>query len=176
MNERITLALTSESLPTVMRSYFHYVYWANITLIDWMRTKFSQLQKIKATSSFMATELTLSHRCEIPVFNLDVIKIDDKDKFGEEPTNMTPILSELMEFLHENSLAISNFINHQVQNSFIQLIPIWNLGVENNEPYYYFFIKVVNCNTYLKEQRIRFGQKLACTNAPLRPYNDHLFN
>src|SRR5690554_6338418 len=111
MNARITSNLCTDPIK-FMEFYFRYKYWVNTFLIDRLRTKPSELQKM-TISSVKGIELTLRQLWQTPKFWFGMIIRDKNDQMRVDPTNKkeTSTLSEHMEFLIENSLTISIFVN-----------------------------------------------------------------
>jgi len=175
MNEIAKSNLRIEPIVELMRSYSHYNYWANTSVINWLRTKSPEELQKNVASSFSGIELTLRHLWQAQEFWLDVIKDEEHKQSGEPgPSNDTPGLSELVDLLIENSLMISNFVNQLDQDNLIKKVHIKSPWFESNESRYEFIMQMVNHSTYHRGQITSIGRRLGFTDAPMTDYNFYL--
>lgn len=172
---RTKSSIKESPLADLLKNYSHYNYWANLTLVDWLKTKpFDELQKT-IPSSFAGIEMTVKHLCQTQEFWFDVIR----DESGNEDTDFKEETTELLdtlEFLVENSLAISNFVEQLDQDGLVKKIHIKSPWFESNESRYEFIMHMVNHSTYHRGQITSIGRRLGFTDAPMTDYNFYLLH
>jgi len=168
-------SLKESPLADLIKNYSHYNYWANLTLVDWLKTKpTDELQKT-IPSSFAGIEMTVKHLCQTQEFWFDVIRdgSGDEDVDYKKDTTESP---EPLDLLVENSLAISNFVEQLDQESLVKKIHIKSPWFESNESRYEFIMHMVNHNMYLRSQITSIGRSLGYTDAPMSDYNFYLLH
>lgn len=177
MDAMTKLNSTNSPMVKLMRTYSHYNYWANMTLIDWLRTKPSEELQKNVPSSFSGIESTLKHLWQTQEFWFDVIKDNKSDESGDNDHNSdTSELSVLLDLLVENSLAISNFVEQLDQDNLVKKVHIKSPWFESNESRFEFIMHMVNHSTYHRGQITSIGRRLGFTDAPMTDYNFYLLH
>ena len=170
-------SLKESPLADLIKNYSHYNYWANLTLIDWLKTKSSEALQKTIPSSFAGIELTLRHLWRTEEFWLDIIKDEKGGAHTDSKVDVPePTLIELFDLLLENSLEFLHYAKQLDQDSLAKKIHVISPWFECNISRYEFILHTVNHSTYHRGQITSIGRRLGFTDAPMTDYNFFLIH
>lgn len=155
------------SLVYLMKNYADYNFWANLTLVKWLKTKPEEKLQQEVASSFPSIQLTLQHIWQTQDYWLSILKgqgelFDDKSDMSVKETldgivNQSNELAEFVESISEKYLQKDTLIVSQ-----------W---FECNYPNFEYIQHVMNHSTYHRGQIVTIGRILGFTDAPMTDYN-----
>lgn len=164
--------MTSENnmanpLVYLMKNYAAYNSWANITLVNWLKTKPEELLKKEVLSSFPSIELTLAHIWRAQVYWLSVIKKEE----AAFPEAFKGELQDLLELLIIQSEELAAYIDEMTDETLQEHNLVVNPWFHCNFANFEYIQQIVNHSTYHRGQLITIGRNLGFTDAPITDYN-----
>ena len=153
------------SIVYLMKNYANYNFWANLTLINWLKNQPETLLIKEIRSSFRSVKLTLAHILQTQKYWYSVIS---KTQF--EPSSYEN-LPEVYDALLSQSEVLADYINTMEQSNLEENIlvesPWFSCDFENFE----YILQVFNHSTYHRGQIITICHNLGITGAPMTDYN-----
>ncbi len=156
----------TNTLATAMRNYADYNFWANTTLISWLRTKEPALLEKEVPSSFPTIKLTLVHIWQTQCYWLSVL---NKEEYV--PEEFTGTVDQALSQLQEQSETFATYVREMTAEDIADKTLIINPWFECNFENFEYIIQVMNHSTYHRGQIITIGRNLGFTDAPMTDYN-----
>jgi uncharacterized damage-inducible protein DinB len=165
---------TTATLSSLVRQYASYNFWANSTLINWLRMKpLSQLEEY-VPSSFPSLRETLIHIWDTERFWLAVAQEKELPvSFRKEGFEGTT--DEVFDGLLETSEAFLNFVNGLEEDQFSRHVELDTPWVSGTKSRFEFIHHCMNHSTYHRGQVITIGRVLGYKDAPMTDYNFYVF-
>jgi uncharacterized damage-inducible protein DinB len=153
------------SLVYLMKNYANYNFWANLTLINWLKNQPEALLAKEVPSSFRSVKLTLAHILQTQKYWYSVIS-KTQFEFAEYED-----LQEIYDALLSQSEILADYINTMEQSLLEESVlvesPWFTCDFENFE----YILQVFNHSTYHRGQVITICHNLGITGAPMTDYN-----
>lgn len=164
--------LEQSPLKVMLKSYSSYNYWANKTLIDWLRDKPAHELRKAVPSSFAGIELTLNHILQTQEFWLQIIKDEHPIKENFEELSLSALLDRVV----MDSLKLSKYVSKLNEDELGRKLHLKSPWFDAFQPRFELIMHVVNHSTYHRGQITSIGRSLGYTDAPMTDYNYFLLN
>lgn len=161
-----TTTSTSTGLIALMQHYANYNFWANTTLINWLRTKDEAILEKEIPSSFPSIKLTLVHIWQTQCYWLSVL---NKEEYV--PEVFSGNLEKAYGLLLEQSERLARYVTEMSPEDITDKTLIVNPWFECNFENFEYIVQVMNHSTYHRGQIITIGRNLGFTDAPMTDYN-----
>ena len=165
--ENLTVSAPGSSIVYLTRNYASYNHWANKTLVNWLRTKPSELLTREVPSSFPTIQLTLQHIWQTQRYWLGVLRQEENPH--AEPFNGS--LEEVLDGIVAHSKEMADYINGLAEDFVSAPLKVVNPWFECNFPGFDYVVQVMNHSTYHRGQIVTIGRNLGFTDAPMTDYN-----
>lgn len=167
MSATIENPTAEKSLAYAMKNFADYNHWANSTLVNWLRTKPTEILETELKSSFTTIRLTLIHILETQRYWLSILNpsapYSGQDFDGDLNSTFDTLITQSQELAeHVESLTTA-----QIQSPTL----IESQWFQCNFPNFEYIMHVVNHTTYHRGQVITMGRNLGFTDAPMTDYN-----
>lgn len=149
------------------KNYTNYNYWANKTLVDWLRTKPAEVLETQVPSSFPSIQLTLVHYWQTQRYWLSIIRKDPPLTF--EP--YTGSLEDTFDGIVAQSKEMAEYISSLMDEEITAATEVKSPWFECNFPNFEYLVQVMNHSTYHRGQIVTIGRNLGFTDAPMTDYN-----
>jgi uncharacterized damage-inducible protein DinB len=160
--------METSHFSTLVKDYIRYNYWANKSLIDFLRTKPADQWEAIVPSSFPSIRHTLDHIMQTERFWLSVIT---KKPIVAERTIFQGTLDELVDTFLETSEEFLSYVESLNDMELIEEVVFTSPWVNSTSPRYQFIHHALNHSTYHRGQIITIGRNLGFTDAPMTDYN-----
>ncbi|MGM9479131.1 DinB family protein [Pedobacter sp. GSP4] len=161
-------AETMEKETTIvylMKNYANYNFWANLTLINWLKTHPEQLLEQEALSSFKSVKLTLAHILQTQEYWFSILS--KTDFVMKERNSLTEIFDQLLKQSEQLSDYVANLGADKLEENTLVESPWFSCDLQNFE----YVMQVFNHSTYHRGQVITICHNLGITGAPMTDYN-----
>ena len=165
--ENSTVAVPASSIVYLTRNYANYNHWANMTLVNWLRTKPADVLSREVPSSFPTIAQTLQHMWQTQRYWLGVLRKEENPH--AEPFNGTP--AEVLDGIVAHSEEMAAYINGLTEDFVSAPLKVTNPWFECNFPSFDYVVQVMNHSTYHRGQVVTIGRNLGLTDAPMTDYN-----
>jgi uncharacterized damage-inducible protein DinB len=165
---QLTATPTMESsIAYLMRNYADYNHWANCTLINWLKTKPTELIEKELLSSFTTIRSTLIHLLETQRYWLSVINPDMHYSGQDFDGDVEETFSAVMAQSQELAEYVETLSARALEADTLVVSP-W---FECNFPNFEYILHCMNHSTYHRGQIVTMGRNLGFTDAPMTDYN-----
>lgn len=157
------------AITELMKNYANYNFWANMTLVNWLKKQPSALLAQEVKSSFKSVKATLIHILQTQEFWFSVIskteflRIDYK---GE--------VNEIFDLLLQQSETLANYIHDMETEALEENVFVQSPWFHSNFQNFEYVMQVFNHSTYHRGQVITICHNLGITGAPMTDY--HYYN
>lgn len=158
---------TDTAIAYLMKNYANYNLWANITLVNWLRTKPADLLEQTVPSSFPSIKLTLLHIWQTERYWLSIIKREEQQTYDEFNGSIDDVFKALLNTSAELASYINTMTNTEVQDKTLIESPWFRCDFSNFE----YIMHYANHSTYHRGQVTSIGRSLGFTDAPMTDYN-----
>ena len=158
---------TDTPIAYLMKNYANYNLWANITLVNWLKTKPAALLEQTVPSSFSSIKLTLLHIWQTERYWLSIIKKEEQQTYDEFNGSIDDVFKALLNTSTELAAYINTMTNTQVQDKTLIESPWFRCDFSNFE----YIMHYANHSTYHRGQVTSIGRSLGFTDAPMTDYN-----
>jgi len=155
------------SLVYLMKNYADYNFWANVTLVKWLKTKPEEKLSQEVTSSFPSIQLTLIHIWQTQQYWLSIIK--GEGELYVDLSNST--IQETLDGIVKQSNELAEFVESMTEDLVQRDTLIVSQWFECNFPNFEYIQHVMNHSTYHRGQIVTIGRILGFTDAPMTDYN-----
>jgi uncharacterized damage-inducible protein DinB len=158
------------SLQKLTTNYASFNLWANQTLIEWIKTKPSEVLDKEVASSFPSIIKTIIHIWDTERFWLCILKgVPPPNSFRRMEFEGTA--DEAMEGLLNESRNFAAYVNTLSENDMLEKCYLDTPWVKGELPKYEFIQHAMNHSTYHRGQVITIGRNVGLTDAPMTDYN-----
>jgi uncharacterized damage-inducible protein DinB len=162
------LNMETSHFSTLVKDYIRYNYWANKTLIDFLRTKPAEQLEAIIPSSFPSIRHTIDHIMQTERFWLSVLT---KKPIVTERTIFQGNLDELVDTFLETSEELLTYGENLSEDELVEEVIFTSPWVNSVSPRYQFIQHALNHSTYHRGQIITIGRNLGFSDAPMTDYN-----
>lgn len=166
INEQNTTATNENAIVQAMRNYSDYNFWANKTLVSWLKTKAPELMHQEVASSFPSIHKTLLHIWQTQQYWYSVIS-----KTASDQVEFTGTTAELFDGFVAHSEQLAVYIREMTAESLVGTTLVQSPWFECNFGNFEYLIHCINHGTYHRGQVITIGRNLGFTDAPMTDYN-----
>ncbi|WP_207514974.1 DinB family protein [Longitalea luteola] len=163
----ITAAATATAIGYLMKNYANYNYWANSTLVSWLKTKPAATLEQEVASSFPSIRLTLQHIWQTERYWLTIIRKDPPQTFDEFTGTVQELFAALLKTAGELAAYTNSMTDEMIEDRTLIVSP-W---FQSDFPNFEYIMHVANHSTYHRGQIITIGRQLGFTDAPMTDYN-----
>lgn len=156
------------SLQKLVSNYADYNAWANITLLDWLKTKPEKWTQ-EIPSSFSSILKTLNHIWATQEFWQEVIA--GTNNFNGRYLSTQLDATEIFEGFPQQSQAFAEMVGRLPESELLEEVYLETPWVQGKLPRYEFIQHCLNHSTYHRGQIITIGRNLQMTDAPMTDYN-----
>ena len=167
MSATIEIPTAEKSLAYAMKNFADYNHWANCTLVNWLRTKPTEILETELKSSFSTIRLTLIHILETQRYWLSIINPGSNYSGQDFDGDLESTFDTLIAQSEELAEYIETLSAEQIQGETL-VVSQW---FQCNFPNFEYIMHVVNHTTYHRGQIITMGRNLGFTDAPMTDYN-----
>jgi uncharacterized damage-inducible protein DinB len=160
---------TAIGLSLLIRQYTGYNAWVTQTLVNWLKTKPSDLLEKEIASSFPGIKNTLLHIWDTQRFWVAVLKrkpFPQSFRMGYDGT-----LNDIFEGFIADSEEFSAYVNSLSDEELVEVIELKTPWFESAQSRFQYIQHAVNHATYHRGQAITIGRHLGFTDAPMTDYN-----
>ncbi|MCZ4242835.1 DinB family protein [Pedobacter punctiformis] len=159
------------AITQLMKNYANYNFWANMTLVNWLKKQPLTLLEQEVKSSFKSVKATLIHILQTQEYWFSVIS---KTEFITNDYQCE--VEELFDLFLQQSEMLANYINDMdapaLEESIFVQSPWFHSDFQNFE----YVMQVFNHSTYHRGQIITICHNLGITGAPMTDYNYYNVN
>lgn len=167
VQETTIFEMESVGLNNLVKNYADYNLWTNLTLINWLKTKPSQLLEKEVSSSFPSILLTLHHMHKTQGYWFSIV--NKKNDFDE--TEYSSDLQGVLAGMMEQSAQIADFVTAMTITELLEQIPVESPWFRSELSAFEYIMQLVNHNTYHRGQIVTIGRNLGFVDAPMTDYN-----
>lgn len=168
MTQPISTITTNEStIVSLMRNYAEYNLWANSTLVNWLKSKNTDLLDQFVASSFPSIKATIVHIWQTERYWLSVLQHRDADTYSE----FNGTVNEALDGLLQQSEELASFVNTLSEKEIEETTEIINPWFQSDFQNLEYIMHACNHSTYHRGQLITMGRNLGLTDAPMTDYN-----
>ncbi|WP_118973032.1 DinB family protein [Taibaiella koreensis] len=164
--EQSATATQENAIAYAMKNFAAYNFWANTTLINWLRTKPASLMDAEVPSSFPTIRRTLIHILQTQQYWFSVISKTEFQPFDTEATT-----EAAFQGLLDHSATVATYIKEMTEEDLQDKTLVTSPWFECNFNNFEYLIQFVNHGTYHRGQVITIGRNLDLTDAPMTDYN-----
>nr|WP_199158390.1 DinB family protein [Pedobacter sp. ASV2] len=166
-----TTLVKRDAITELMKNYANYNFWANMTLVNWLKKQSLALLEQEVKSSFKSVKATLIHILQTQEFWFSVISKTDFLRIDYKCD-----VEEIFDLLLQQSETLANYIHDMEtvaleENVFVQS-PWFHSNFQNFE----YVMQVFNHSTYHRGQVITICHNLGIVGAPMTDYNYYNVN
>lgn len=167
IQEKTIFEMEAVGLNNLVKNYADYNLWTNLTLINWLKSKPTQLLEKEVTSSFSSILSTLHHMHKTQGYWFSIVnKKNDFDE-TEYPTDLQGVLAGIM----AQSAQIADFVTAMTITDLVEPIPVESPWFTCELSAFEYIMQFVNHNTYHRGQIVTIGRHLGFVDAPMTDYN-----
>lgn len=167
---------TSTNNSTLSKLVFNYVqanYWANQTLVAWLKEKPAELLAEPIASSFPGIRETLVHIWDTERYWLSVIKqVPAPPSFRMNGFQGT--LEQVFEGIQETSREFMETVTSMTDDELTATLHLSTPWFTSTEQRFQFVQHAMNHSTYHRGQVITMGHHVGFHDAPMTDYNFYL--
>jgi uncharacterized damage-inducible protein DinB len=167
MQQPVPASPKTSSIAYLTKNYANYNYWANKTLVDWLRTKPADVLAREVPSSFPSIQKTMVHYWQTQCFWLGIMR--EGVQPAMEP--YTGSLEDIFDAVVNQSREMAEYIGSLTDGEIERPTLVKNPWFECNFPNFEYVVQVMNHSTYHRGQVITIGRNLGFTDAPMTDYN-----
>lgn len=168
-----TTAKTTQTIfQSLINDYASYNAWANLQLVNWLKTKPLEIMDTEVPSSFPTIKGTLVHILQTQCFWENILM---EVSFTENHLDAQQSATE--EIFHEivtQSKLFSDNIHSFKEEELYAKIAIVTPWFSSNQPRYELIKHCMNHSTYHRGQIITMARNLGLTDAPMTDFNFYL--
>ncbi|GGH15347.1 DinB family protein [Pedobacter zeae] len=166
IQEQLTAETMEEtSLVYLMKNYANYNFWANLTLVNWLKPHPEALLEQEVLSSFKSVKLTLAHILQAQEYWYSILT-KTEFKFREYGS-----LNDIFDSLLKQSENLATYITAIGENKFNEKTEIQSPWFTSDFENFEYVLHVFNHSTYHRGQIITICHNLGITGAPMTDYN-----
>jgi uncharacterized damage-inducible protein DinB len=163
---------TTVKLGALVRDFTTYNAWANKTLVEWLKTKPSEVMDQVVPSSFPSLRATLIHIWDCQRFWLSVLQQ------APPPPSMNDVRGNTLDDILNGFIAESDqfaaYVNSLDETAIQEEVVFTSPYAESVSPRFEFIHHCMNHSTYHRGQLVTMGRNLGLTDAPMTDYNFYL--
>ncbi|MFD4817718.1 DinB family protein [Peribacillus butanolivorans] len=163
------------NVTSLMKDYANYNLWANAQLIDWLKTKPSEIIEKKIPSSFPSIKWTLKHVSDGEKFWLEVLKQESTPDIGVFSDRSNKTVEEVFKMIVDNSKELALYVNSLTESSITKDCHVETPWFNETRPRFEYILHVMNHSTYHRGQIITIGRNVGLTDAPMTDFNIYNF-
>ena len=153
------------SIVYLMKNYANYNFWANLTLISWLKKHPEQLLEQEVLSSFKSVKLTLAHILQTQEYWYSILT---KTEFEHrEYGSLAEVFNILLKQSENLAVYITAIGGNRFEESTLVQSPWFSCDFQNFE----YVMQVFNHSTYHRGQIVTMCHNLGITGAPMTDYN-----
>ncbi|WP_025145340.1 DinB family protein [Pedobacter jeongneungensis] len=153
------------SLVYLMKNYANYNFWANLTLINWLKKHPEPLLEQEVLSSFKSVKLTLAHILQTQEYWYSILT---KTEFEfREYNSLTEVFNALLKQSENLAVYVTAIGEDKFNEKTAIQSPWFSCDFQNFE----YILQVFNHSTYHRGQIITICHNLGITGAPMTDYN-----
>lgn len=162
-----TTDLSVSPISYLMKNYADYNLWANATLVNWLRTKPTDVLAQEVPSSFSSIKATIVHIWQTQRYWFSVISHTEPAEFGPFNGTIDDAFIALVEQSDEFADYVTSMTGNEISENTEVISPWFRCDFQNFE----YIMQVMNHSTYHRGQIITIGRNLGFTDAPNTDYN-----
>ena len=155
------------AISYLMKNYANYNYWANTTLVSWLKAKPVAALEQEVLSSFPSIKLTLIHIWQTERYWLSIINNEAPVTYNEFNGSVKDVFDALLKTSRELASLVNTMTDEKVQARTLIESPWFRCDFRNFE----YIMHFANHSTYHRGQVITIGRTLGFTDAPMTDYN-----
>lgn len=152
-----------------------YNEWANLKMIDWLKTVNDEILLQKTTSSFETIDKTIQHITQAQEFWLHFISIGNPEQFNWSFKDQE-IVTTLQDF-SISSNKVKNVVTNYSESELIEQLSLDQPWCKNNLSRYEYILHVLNHTIFHRGQIVSMARMLGYKEAiPNTGYNFYISN
>jgi len=153
------------SLVYLMKNYANYNFWANLTLVNWLKNYPAELLEEEVLSSFKSVKLTLAHILQTQEYWYSILS---KTEFEfREYGSLNDVFDSLLKQSENLAVYVTALSESRLEENTPIQSPWFSCDFQNFE----YVMQVFNHSTYHRGQIITICHNLGITGAPMTDYN-----
>lgn len=160
-------ATKDTAIAALMKNYANYNLWANLTLINWLKTKPVATLEQEVPSSFPSIRLTLLHIWQTERYWQAILRNEDVPAYSPFTGNMQEVFDTLLRTSGELARYVNAMTDETIRDKTLIESPWFRCNFRNFE----YIVHYANHSTYHRGQVITIGRQLGFTDAPMTDYN-----
>ncbi|ASU32189.1 DinB family protein [Mucilaginibacter xinganensis] len=165
--KELTIDTNVSSIVYLMKNYAGYNLWANVTLVNWLRTKPADILEQEVPSSFNSIKATIAHILDVQQYWLSVIKKAEPKVAERFNGTIEEAIAGLVESSDELADYVESMTDEALEANNLVISPWFQCDFQNFE----YIMQVMNHGTYHRGQIITIGRNLGFPDAPMTDYN-----
>lgn len=157
------------SLQHLISNYAEYNFWANQSLVDWLKTKDRGVFEAEVPSSYPSILKSLNHIWAVEEFWHSVVAEDELKSSRYLDQNLH--VDKVVDGIIQESQRLLDYVKTLSEEALLTKVPIDTPWVSGEMPRFEFLQHVFNHSTYHRGQLITIGRILGLTDAPMTDYN-----
>ena len=153
------------SLVYLMKNYANYNFWANLTLVNWLKNHPEELLEQEVLSSFKSVKLTLAHILQAQEYWYSILTKTEFE-FREYGS-----LNDIFDALLKQSENLAVYITAISEDRFNEKTEIQSPWFTSDFQNFEYVLHVFNHSTDHRGQIITICHNLGITGAPMTDYN-----
>jgi uncharacterized damage-inducible protein DinB len=153
------------SIVYLMKNYANYNFWANLTLVNWLKNHPEELLEQEVLSSFKSVKLTLAHILQTQEYWYSILSKTEFE-FREYGS-----LNNVFDTLLKQSENLAVYVTALNENRFEENTPIQSPWFSCDFQNFEYVMQVFNHSTYHRGQIVTICHNLGITGAPMTDYN-----
>jgi len=153
------------SIVYLMKNYANYNFWANLTLVNWLKNHPEKLLEQEVLSSFKSVKLTLAHILQTQEYWYSILSKTEFE-FREYGS-----LNNVFDTLLKQSENLAVYVTALSESRFEENTPIQSPWFSCDFQNFEYVMQVFNHSTYHRGQIVTICHNLGITGAPMTDYN-----
>ncbi|MNI60534.1 DinB family protein [compost metagenome] len=153
------------SIVYLMKNYANYNFWANLTLVNWLKNHPEELLEQEVLSSFKSVKLTLAHILQTQEYWYSILSKTEFE-FREYGS-----LNNVFDTLLKQSENLAVYVTALSESRFEENTPIQSPWFSCDFQNFEYVMQVFNHSTYHRGQIVTICHNLGITGAPMTDYN-----
>jgi uncharacterized damage-inducible protein DinB len=164
--QQLTAETTVSTIVYLTQNYANYNLWANATLVNWLRTKPTEILEKEVPSSFSSIKKTILHIWNTQRYWLATIQQVEFIPFEFEGS-LEDAFAGFIQQSEETANYISSMTEDSIEKNNLVISPWFQCDLQNFE----YVMQCMNHSTYHRGQIVTIGRNLGFTDAPMTDYN-----
>jgi len=154
---------------TLVHDYAAYNYWANTTLLNWLKSKPTEALEKEIASSFAGIKATLVHIWDTERFWLSVIKQEPAPP-SFRMTGFDGSLQQVFEGMEKTANDFARVVNEMDDETLMEKVSFDTPWVKGTRTRFEFIHHCMNHSTYHRGQITTMGHHVDLHDAPMTDY------